>query len=127
MPKSDLSIVVPAYNESKRLPETLRQLIAFCNDLEITWEVVIVVEKSEDQTLDLAKAAAASQANFRVLAPKIHRGKGAAVREGILASIGEIILFMDADLSVPLVEVTAFFRYFINHPETDVLVGSRKH
>lgn len=91
------------------------------------WEVVVVVEKSEDGTLDLAKAAAESQANFRVIDPGCHRGKGFAVRQGMLNARGEIVLFMDADLSVPLEEVTTFMRYFDAHPEVDVLAGSRKH
>jgi len=127
MPALELSIVIPAYNESRRLPETLRQLGEFCNRLDIGWEVVVVVEKSDDGTLDLAKAVAASQVKFRVIDPGCHRGKGFAVRQGMLNARADVVLFMDADLSVPLEEVTAFMRYLKAHPETDVLVGSRKH
>ena len=127
MSTPELSLVIPAYNEARRLPETLRRVVDFCNRLEITWEVVVVVEKSEDGTLDLAKAATASQANFRILDPGCHRGKGFAVRHGILNAGGQVVLFMDADLSVPLEEVPGFLQYLQAHPDTDVLVGSRKH
>ncbi|MEI6349894.1 MAG: dolichyl-phosphate beta-glucosyltransferase [Verrucomicrobiota bacterium] len=127
MSAPDLTIVIPAFNEERRLPGTLQRLGAFCNDLKITWEVLVIVEKSEDRTLDLAKQATTRQANFRVIAPGVHRGKGFAVRQGMLAARGELILFMDADLSVPLEEVPVFFEYQTAHPEVDVLVGSRKH
>ncbi len=124
----DLSIVIPAFNEERRLPESLRQLAAFCNALENrSWEALIIVEKSGDRTLDLANAAARRQANFRVVDTGVHRGKGAAVRRGVQEARGEILFFMDADLSVPLEEVTAFLRAFREHPEADLLVGSRKH
>ena len=93
----------------------------------MTWEVLVVVEKSEDETLDLAKAGVERQPNFRVLDPGVHRGKGFAVRHGMLNATGGLVVFMDADLSVPLEEVPVFFKYFAAHPEADVLVGSRKH
>jgi len=127
MSAPQLSIVIPAYNESRRLPETLQRLSMFCNDLKITWEVLVVVEKSVDGTLDLAKAAAARQANFRVIDPDCHRGKGFAVRRGILEARGQTVLFMDADLSVPLDEILAVLKYLEEQPETDIVVGSRKH
>ena len=95
--------------------------------MNIAWEVVVVVEKSEDGTLDLAKAGVERQPYFRVLDPGCHRGKGFAVRRGMLDATGKIVIFMDADLSVPLEEVTAFLDYFAAHPEADVLAGSRKH
>ncbi len=127
MDDPDLSIVIPAFNEARRLPGTLRQLAAFCNELKSTWEVVVVVEKSGDETLELATEASKSQANFRVIDTRVHRGKGAAVRRGVLEARGRIILFMDADLSVPPEEVAVFLGFFEAHPEADVLVGSRKH
>ena len=127
MSTPELSLVIPAYNEALRLPETLRRLSEYCAHLEFTWEVLLAIEKSEDETLDLAKAAAESQPNFRVVYPGFHRGKGFAVRQGMLEATGAIVLFMDADLSVPLEEVTGFVQYLRDHPEADVLVGSRKH
>jgi len=123
----ELSIVIPAYNEARRLPQTLRQLIAFCNRLENSWEGVIVVEKSTDETLDLARRAVQGQENFKVIDTGVHRGKGAAVRRGMLEAEGGIILFMDADLSVPPEEILEFLRFFREHPGVDILVGSRKH
>ncbi len=127
MSDPDLSIVIPAFDEARRLPETLRQLVAFCNGLEIASEVLVVVEKSEDGTLELANRAVIGQPHFRVLDTGLHRGKGYAVRRGMLEARGAIVFFMDADLSVPLEEVAVFLGYFAQHPGADVLVGSRKH
>lgn len=126
-PMPELSIIIPAYNEARRLPETLEKLKAFEKEVGFQWEVVVVIEKSSDNTLEITKELIGNQANFRIVAPGVQRGKGHAVRLGMLEATGEILLFMDADLSVPLEEVLVFQRYFAAHPEADILVGSRKH
>jgi dolichyl-phosphate beta-glucosyltransferase len=111
MPDSPfLSIVIPAYHEAGRLPATLDALAAFCGGLEFPWEVWIVVEHGRDETLEIAAAFAARQAHFQVISNPVHRGKGYAVRTGMLRARGDVIFYMDADLSVPLREVTASSR-----------------
>jgi dolichyl-phosphate beta-glucosyltransferase len=90
-------------------------------------EVLIVVEHGTDGTLELAMEAAAKQANFRVIDSGPQRGKGHAVRSGMRQAQGDLVFYMDADLSVPLEEVDRFLAYFENHPEVDVLVGNRQH
>ncbi len=122
-----ISIVVPAFNEAGRLPATMRKITDFCSGYEKECEVVIVVEKSTDETLELAKNAAAKQENFRVMDNVVQRGKGHAVRTGMLAARGEFLFYTDADLSVPIEEVPRFVRYFEQHPGIDVLAGNRKH
>ena len=122
-----LSIVVPAYNEARRLPPTLDALTKFCGEFTFAWEVWIVVEPSVDGTLEIATAHAAKQANFHVLSRSEHRGKGAAVRAGMLRARGAHVFYMDADLSVPLAEVPRFLAHFAAHPEIDLLLGNRAH
>ena len=122
-----LSLVVPAYNEALRLPRALTELAGFCKRLTFPCEVLIVVERSSDGTLEIATAEAAQQEFFRVIDNDVHRGKGFAVRTGVMRARGEIIFYMDADLSVPLSEIQSFVTYFEAHPETDVLVGNRQH
>jgi glycosyltransferase involved in cell wall biosynthesis len=89
--------------------------------------VLIVVEQSTDGTLEIAAGLAAQQAHFQVIDNGPQRGKGHAVREGMRRARGEIAIYMDADLSVPLAEVPAFLRKFEESPEVDVLVGNRQH
>ena len=122
-----LSIVVPAYREAARLPPTLAKMEAFFRDFTRTFEVLIVVEQSDDGTLEIASEFARQQAHFHAIDGGPQRGKGHAVRTGIQAAKGAHIFYMDADLSVPLPEVPAFLAYFQQHPAVDVLLGNRQH
>ena len=128
---SYLSLVLPAYNEARRLPAAIEKLGEFVRAFQRPVEVLIVVERSTDGTLDLAREAAAGQGDS---APSIvvidngpQRGKGFAVRSGMLRASGEFVFYMDADLSVPLQEVLAFVDHFEANPTIDVLVGNRQH
>ena len=109
------------------MPATLHALARFRRESETPVEIVLVVERSHDGTLDLAAEAAFGQEHFRVIDNKVQRGKGYAVRSGMLAASGSIVFYMDADLSVPLEEVPRFAEFFREHPEIDVLVGNRQH
>jgi len=122
-----LSIVIPAFNEAARLSMSLQQLVEFCNRLAFSFEVLVVVEKSSDTTLELASEIVSKQACFHVIDNLIQRGKGYAVRSGMLRAQGEFVFYMDTDLSVPLDEISVFLDYFKNHPDIDLLVGNRQH
>lgn len=122
-----LSLVIPAFNEARRLPATMRRIADFGDGFGCTTEVLVVVERSTDGTLSLARDAARGHACFDVVDNGPQRGKGHAVRSGALRARGEHVLYMDADLSVPLEDVVAFVEHFRAHPEVDVLVGNRQH
>ena len=122
-----LSIVVPAYNEARRLPQTLDSLRDFGREFTRTVEVLLVVEHSRDGTLEIASEAARQQENFLAIDNGPQRGKGHAVRSGMLRARGAHVFYMDADLSVPLGEIGAFLAHFESHPEVDVLLGNRQH
>lgn len=122
-----LSIVVPAYNEARRLPQTLDSLKEFGREFTRAFEVLIVVEHSDDGTLEIASEAARQQDNFLAIDNGPQRGKGHAVRSGMLRARGAHVFYMDADLSVPLGEIDAFLAHFAVHPEVDVLLGNRQH
>ncbi len=102
-------------------------LAEYFRDFTKGYEVLIVVEGSTDGTLEIASGLAAQQAHFQVIDNGPQLGKGHAVRSGMLRAQGEIVFYMDADLSVPLADVPAFLRYFEEHPGVDVLVGNRQH
>lgn len=123
-----LSIIIPAYNEAARLPQSLRRMVDFSKSrFAFPFEVIVVVEKSTDGTAELAREAVAGNESFKIMANGVQRGKGYAVRAGMLKATGEHMFYMDADLSVPLDEVLSFLDYFQSHPDADVLIGNREH
>jgi putative flippase GtrA len=119
-----LSVVVPAYNESDRIGETVRQLrdgldpVAEAGGLEI----VVVDDGSHDATADAALAAGAAQ----VVVQPVNRGKGAAVRAGVLAARGRTIVFTDADLAYGPDQVAKVARA-VDEDGWDVAIGDRRH
>ena len=119
-----LSLVIPCRNETARLPATLRAVSAWLDAGDRKVEVIIVVEKSTDDTAELAQRQAAADARFRAICNPVARGKGFAVKTGMLAATGDIVFFMDADLSVPLRFIDEFLPYF---EKADVVFGSRQH
>jgi dolichyl-phosphate beta-glucosyltransferase len=107
--KLQLSIVVPAYNEKKRLPGTILNTIRWCQENLGSYEIIIVDDGSSDETLEMAKLFEECDGNVRALACP-HLGKGAAVRMGMLNARGERVLFMDADGATPLDEIPKLMR-----------------
>jgi dolichyl-phosphate beta-glucosyltransferase len=92
-----LTVVLPCYNEAERLPGTLRTLLAHLSGTSGQVEVLVVDDGSTDATVMVADAVAAVDRRVRVLSYQPNRGKGFAVRTGMLAAEGELIVFTDAD------------------------------
>jgi len=118
------SIIIPAFDESKRLPGTLRSVAAFAKAQSSIVELIIVDDGSTDETAGVAAACAAENLRVRVLRNEINRGKGFSVRRGMLEASGEVLLMCDADLSTPLNEIHKLQR-FLNEG-FDVAIGSRE-
>jgi dolichyl-phosphate beta-glucosyltransferase len=123
----DVSIVVPAYAEESRIGPAVRALCACEREFPRIGEVLVVVEPCGDRTAETARAAAAGDPLVRVLENPGHRGKGHAVRTGMLQANGDIVFFMDADLSVPLRHVPPFVFHLDAHPEAAAAIGNRRH
>ena len=104
-PQPDLSIVIPAYNEETRLPSTLQAVRSYMAASPRPYEVVVVDDGSRDSTPRLVQSMVDGWPELRVLGLGANRGKGAAVREGMLQAAGRLRLFSDADLSTPLEEM----------------------
>jgi len=117
----DLSVVIPSYNEEKRLEPGLRQALGYLAGRGISYELLVVDDGSRDRTADLAAAFAAQ--GVRVLRHERNRGKGAAVRTGVLASRGYRVLLSDADFSTPIAELPKLERCLANG--TPLVIGSR--
>jgi len=122
-----VSIIIPAYNEVHRLEASIRALREYLAAARWSHETLIVVERSSDGTLDLARRITEGDPAITVVGHDMQRGKGYAVRAGMLRARGEIAFFMDADLSTPLSEMDAFLARFAIAPEVDVLIGNRRH
>ncbi len=120
-----LSIVIPAYNEARRLPATLDAIARYLKDSRWTSaEVVVVDDGSTDDTRQVAESHPASGGRVRVIANPGNRGKGYSVRHGMLEATGEWILFSDADLSAPIEELDKLFEA-VTGQESEVAIGSR--
>ncbi len=124
---ASISLIIPAYNEERRLPVSLRDIRAFFGDRVQDIEVLVIVERSTDGTLAAARAAVQGDPRFEIVDNQVHKGKGYAVRCGMLRARGDVVIFMDADLSTPLAEVYAFLAHLSQHPDTHVAIGSREH
>lgn len=102
-----LSIIIPAHNEERRLPKTLERVLAYLERQPYTAEVLVVENGSQDATFDIAQDFARRYANLRALQVPA-RGKGLAVRHGMLAAGGAYRFLCDADLSMPIEELARF-------------------
>ncbi|MBC7876011.1 MAG: glycosyltransferase family 2 protein [Anaerolineales bacterium] len=118
-----LSIVIPAHNEENRLPQTLGQIFAFLENQSYTSEVIIVENGSSDRTLELAQEFTSQHKNLIVIREEL-RGKGNAVRRGLLDARGEYRFICDADLSMPINEVQKFLPPVLN--DFDIAIGTRE-
>ncbi|MEV8474023.1 dolichyl-phosphate beta-glucosyltransferase [Streptomyces sp. NPDC051173] len=102
----DLTVIVPAYDEEDRLGPTLEAIRAHLTAEDTaTWELIVVDDGSTDATAGITEAAAATEPRIRLLRTPENRGKGHAVRTGVLASRGRRVLITDADLATPIEEL----------------------
>jgi dolichyl-phosphate beta-glucosyltransferase len=101
----DLSMVIPAYNEARRLPPTLARLRDYLDAGADSYEVLVVDDGSDDDTVAVARELAREWPQLEVLTLPDNQGKGAAVREGMLRARGALRAFSDADLSTPIEEL----------------------
>ena len=117
-----LSVIVPAHNEENRLPDTLEQVFHFLQKQSFSSEVIIVENGSTDHTLDVAQKFANDHKDFRVI--QSERGKGNAVKRGMLEARGEYRFMCDADLSMPVDEITKFIPPALD--DFDIAIASRE-
>ena len=118
-----LSIIIPAYNEERRLPGSLEKIFAFLAEQSYTSEVLVVENGSRDRTLQVAQENALRHPNLRVLQNQ-ERGKGLAVKLGMLEATGDYRFMCDADLSMPITEVNRFIPPALT--EFDIAIASRE-
>ena len=119
----ELSVIIPAYNEERRLPRTLAAVYQFLSQRGRTFEILVVDDGSHDRTTDLVVEYAKDHPEVRIKSYQPNRGKGFAVRVGMLSARGETMLIDDADGSSPIEEVERLEKALADG--ADIAIGSR--
>ena len=122
-PIVELSVIIPAFNEASRLPDTLRTLLAFLDVGGRRAEVIVVDDGSLDETSACVRQFESLDARVRLIRLPQNRGKGYAVRTGIVNSAGSLVLFADADGATPFEELARLEAQI--HAGASVAIGSR--
>lgn len=118
-----LSIVIPAYNEESRLPDTLEQLIRFLEKQAFASEIIVVENGSTDRTYEIAQEFAQKHSNVHVI-QNDRRGKGRAIQRGVAEAKGQYVFLCDADLSMPVEEISKFLPPQLLN--VDIAIASRE-
>jgi glycosyltransferase involved in cell wall biosynthesis len=123
MATPQLSIVIPAYNESARIERTVERVLSCVEAQGWDAEVLVVDDGSTDQTADIVQHWMERYPRLHLIKNDGNRGKGYSVRNGLLQASGEIVMFTDADLSAPMEEAERLFAAI--EQGADVAIGSR--
>lgn len=119
-----LSVVIPAYNEGERIEKTLFAVGGFLSKQQYDYEILVVNDGSKDTTAEVVQRTIPQIKNMRLIDNKVNQGKGGVVQQGMLAAVGDIRVFMDADNSTKIDEIAKFLPYF--DQGFDLVVGSRR-
>lgn len=118
-----LAVIIPAYNESERILPTLERLAEYFSNVDYSWKVVVISDGSMDNTGEIVKQFASEHSGFELDEYHPNRGKGFAVRKGMIEQDAEYILFSDADLAAPIEEIEKLWPKI--ESGDDIAIGSR--
>ena len=118
-----LSVIIPAYNEEKRLPKTLGEIDKYLRGQNYDYEILVVNDGSKDKTVEVAQNLTSQIKNLKVTGYKKNQGKGYAVRFGMLEAKGDLRIFIDADNSTSINQIEKMWPYF--KEGYDIVIGSR--
>ncbi len=118
-----LSVIIPAYNEERRLPKTLKSVDEYLKRQDYQYEIIVVNDGSKDKTAEIVENLKSQIANLKLIDRKENRGKGYSVKEGMLNAQGEYRIFMDADNSTSIDQIEKMWPWF--EKGFDIVIGSR--
>ena len=121
--KPHLSVIIPSYKEGKRIGTNLLEIDKYLNAKNYTYEILVVVDGSPDDTAQIAQSFSNQVENLRVINNPENHGKGYVVRQGLLEAKGELRLFLDADGSTSITHLDTFLSEF--EKGFDLVIGSR--
>lgn len=120
-----ISIIIPAYNEAPRIERNLHQLAVYLSARFPQFEIIVVDDGSTDETAQRVAPAARKEPRIRLVSLPANRGKGFAVRQGMAVANGDVVCFMDADLSTPVEEIEEAANAL--QESSPVVIASRQH
>lgn len=123
---SSFSIIVPAYNESQKIGETISEILKVFMKLEHPFEIIIVNDGSTDNTCQIIDDLALEKPEVKAVHLPLNQGKGYAISKGLEASTGEYVVFMDADLDIHPAQIENIIDR-LKKEECDVAIGSKRH
>ena len=118
-----LSIIIPAYNEERRIKSTLKRISNYLTSNGYRYEIIVVDDGSTDGTFSLVKRMKGEIKGLRIIKNMKNKGKGFSVKRGFLSARGRYMLFSDADLSTPIEEIEKLISWF--NKGYDIVIGSR--
>lgn len=121
--KPYLSIIIPTYNEARRLPQTLIDIDFRLQNANFTYEIIVVDDGSKDATIEVAEKFSKMIKNLRFIENEKNKGKGGVVKQGMLQAKGHVRLFTDADNSTSIDQFNKMIDYFKQGYQ--VVIGSR--
>src|SRR3989344_7416077 len=116
-----VSVIIPAYNEEKRVERTLLSVHEYLSRQSYDYEIIVVSDGSKDNTISIVSNLKSQISNLKIIDNKENHGKGWAVRRGMLEAQGDFRLFMDADNSTTVDQVESFLPYFSQG--YDIVIG----
>ena len=117
-----LSVVIPVYNEAKRIGDTLQTIKPYFDQQGYAYEVILVDDGSTDNTRNAVADLIKDWPNYGLVTNYFNQGKGAVVKQGVMAANGQYVLFIDADNATPINQLEKFWSHVSNYP---VVFGSR--
>ena len=121
----DATIVLPCYNEQDHVLAEIERITAAMDVSEFSYELLVIDDKSTDQTLTVLRAAAPRFPRMRLIAFRRNGGSGTARRIGTNAARGRTVVWTDADMTYPNERIPEFIRYLVDNPDVDQVVGAR--
>lgn len=116
-----ISLVIPAYNEEKTIKDTLLEVGGYFSKQDYSYEIIVVNDGSVDKTSKIVSSLKTRIPNLKFLDNKINKGKGFAVKQGMLSATGDFLLFMDADNAIKINHLDKFLKYI---KDFDLVIGS---
>lgn len=116
--------MIPAYNEATRLPQAIPQIVDYCRKREYQFELIVVDDGSQDDTATVAGRLGKRYPGVKVIRLHPNRGKGGAVKAGMIKATRDLVLFTDADQSTPIKELDKLLPW-LKSGKVEIAIGSR--